>query len=196
MPNSGGSEETRPTNSAVEATCELTLKLIPIGWMKIDLKIGPHQRRLSVSYMEAGPAEMILALVAFFNLGTSQSVYFECEPGNPVLRLDWTEGSYRISRRASGNVRIRIGHEYEVASVGWEDMYHPSPSEDIFDVVCDVFAFRDAFFGALIKVFDELGVDEINNRWNSDPPLNGSVSDAHHWLLKDAILRHREEWGR
>ncbi len=69
------------------SACEIHFRLPPnsLGWLEIDLRVHSQKISLDISDLGDGLAELIIAVIAFFYLRTSQSILFELEPGNPVL---------------------------------------------------------------------------------------------------------------
>lgn len=163
-------------------SCEVALDLKGLGWLAIHIKAGDEEVNIKTSYLESGPVELVMAILAFFSNSTPQSIYLEQEPGNPVLRLDWEGGS----RRASGYVHLRIG--YRVPMVGEEDASDRDIAGDEFDAIIHPHAFQKAIVGALIDLIERYGPEGVNERWGRKHASDLQMTEHHLALLRDLFV--------
>lgn len=166
-----------------EVTFHFSLPENTIGWLEVTIKTNRQEFSQEVSDVYGGGiAELVIAVVAFYTLGTSQSVMFELEPGKPALRLDWLSSSFW----QSGDVHIRVG-EPDPPMVGWEAQWTTWDDSSLeLDATCDRNSFIDAFANAVFAFVAEFGLEEYNRRWNSRP-----LSEHHLALLRELASLYR-----
>jgi hypothetical protein len=152
---------------------EIEFRLPPnsMGWLDINLRCGESTESIGSSYLGHGLAEIIIAVIAFYQLGTSQSVLFELEPGRRVLRFDWSN--------RTGIVYVRTGHDDDLM-VGWEARGDTNEPPD-FEAICTRVEFLRAFSKAVHAAIDDVGLDEFNRLWCGST----DISIHHIALLKD-----------